>query len=496
MAIRDPSRRFTGEALKPDMGCYEYIPKARFVWEKGSGTPPYESWKDAARDIQSALDVSGGGDRIVVEAGTYGAVTVSNAVYLMGYRGPAETIIDGRGSERAVTMSQGGTLEGFTVRNGVSDACGGISADGGAVVRDVVVENCQADMGGGVCLSGGSVAENVVVRENAASYAGGLIASETSTVVRCKIEGNTAVHDGGGVFLEGESRMEGSVVRSNAAVRGAGAYVEESEMTWCEMVGNTATDAGGGAFAVKATFNNNVLQGNRAASGGGLFAQDTDGHDCLVTGNAASSGSGVWAEGDGQLWNFTVADNAGTGAGVALRGTTLLGNSIVWENAGGNLDTAVGTEVRYSCAEPVPEGEGNFTASPAFVGGGDYHLRAGSPCVDAGENQSWMLEACDFDGQHRLIAGEEGDGRDIWVDVGADEAALDAVGMAGRDTPFWTWRVVLDARLQLQISTNLMDGMSWQNSGEPFTATEQTWTLDEPFTGKGKRFYRLMWIRE
>ena len=67
-----PQPKVYGEALKPDMGCYEYVPKARFVWEKGSGMPPYESWADAARDIQSALDISGSGDRIVVEAGTYG----------------------------------------------------------------------------------------------------------------------------------------------------------------------------------------------------------------------------------------------------------------------------------------------------------------------------------------------------------------------------------------------------------------------------------------
>ena len=501
-----PQPRVFGEALKPDMGCYEYVPKARFVWEKGSAVPPYETWAEAANDIQSALDISGGGDRVVVEAGTYGAVTVSNAVVVMGYRGAAETVIDGRGSERAVTMTGGGVLEGFTVKNGASEDCGGILADGGAVVRDVVVEGCRATgaegVGGGLCLYGGSTAENVTARGNQAAYGGGIYATATSAVERCEMTGNAASAWGGGAWLGDESRMLGSVVTENTAVRGAGAYGESCEIADCEMRGNVATGAGGGAAVERGTFRNNVVEGNTAGSGGGLFAKDTDGHDCLVVGNSAAKGAGVWSEGDGQLWNFTVADNEGTGAGVALRKPALLGNSIAWGNAGGNLDAASGTEVRFCCIEPVAAGEGNFAEEPQFVGGGDYHLRAGSPCVDAGEVQKWMPEAYDLDGQRRVEKGEEQDmqdgkdGKDIWVDVGADEAAQDAVGGPIGDDSIWTWRVVMDARLQLQSTTNLLKGASWTDAGEPFTATNQVWTLDEPFEGKGARFYRLIWLKE
>ena len=496
-----PQPRVYGEALKPDMGCYEYVPKARFVWEKGSATPPYESWADAARDIQSALDISGGGDRIVVEAGTYAPVTVSNAVILMGYRGPERTVIDGGSAERAVTMTGGGLLTGFTVRGGVSEDCGGILADGGATVRDVVVENCRATgaegVGGGLCLYGGSVAENVTASGNTAAVGAGVYATATSAVKRCTLADNAATARGGGAYLEDGSRLSWSVLHGNSAALGGGACGEDCEIADSEMSANMASESGGAAAVVGSTFRNNRLVGNRAsASGGGLFAQDTDGHDCLVVSNAAPQGAGVWMEGAGQLWNFTVADNAGPGAGVAARGRTLLGNTIAWGNAGGNLDAEVGTEVRHSCVQPVPAGEGNFADAPAFVGNGDYHIRAGSPCVDAGENQPWMPEASDFEGQRRVETGTEGDGRDIWVDVGADEAAQDAILAPAPGAPFWTWRVVMDARLQLQSAVTLMDGAAWQDSGEPFTATEQTWTLDEPFDGTGKRFYRLIWIRD
>jgi uncharacterized repeat protein (TIGR02543 family) len=494
-----PQPKVYGEALNPDMGCYEYVPKARFVWEKGSATPPYESWKDAAHDIQSALDISGSGDRVVVEAGTYGAITVSNAVILMGYRGAEATFIDGGNAERAVTMTGGGVLEGFTVRNGASEDCGGILADGGAVVRDVVVEGCRATgaegVGGGLCLYGGSTAENVRASGNEAAYGGGIYAVEASAVEGCKMTGNEASARGGGAWLGGESRMAESVLESNTAVRGGGVYGENCEIADCELTNNVATGAGGGAAVVGGTFRNNRVQGNHAANGGGLWAQDTDGHDCLVTGNVAGRGAGVWSEGDGQLWNFTVADNAGTGAGVALRGETVLGNSIVWGNAGGNIDAEAGTEVRYSCASPLVEGEGNFAEEPAFVGAGDYHLRAGSLCVDTGEVQGWMAEAYDFDGQRRVEFGEEGDGRDIWVDVGTDEAANDAVGAPTGAGQGWIWRVVLDAVLQLQSTTRLA-GAEWADDGAPFTATEQTWMLEEPFEGTGAKFYRLIWMKE
>lgn len=274
--------------------------------------------------------------------------------------------------------------------------------------------------------------------------------------------------DGGGALLADGAELRRCVLRGNKAGGvGGGAYGGTLEN--CLLVGNTATTASGGAAVVSSLFRNNRLSGNRAATGGGLHAKDTDGHDCLVTSNAADRGAG---------------------------GTTVLGNSIAWDNAGGNLDIAGAAEVRYSCAEPLPEGEGNFAESPAFVGEGDYHLRAGSPCVDMGENQPWMAEASDFDGQRRVEIGEDGDGRDIWVDIGADEAVNEAVKMPSAGRPFWTWRVVLDANLQLQRAVGLLPGTVWEDVDESFTVTEQRWTLEEPFDAKGLRFYRLLWLKE
>ncbi|MBR4189823.1 MAG: hypothetical protein IKQ55_07670 [Kiritimatiellae bacterium] len=116
--------------------------------------------------------------------------------------------------------------------------------------------------------------------------------------------------------------------------------------------------------------------------------------------------------------------------------------------------------------------------------------------MDTGEVQEWMALAYDFDGQRRVEFGEEGDGRDIWVDIGTDEAALDAVEAPSASKPWWTWRVVWDAKLQLQRTGTLLDGAAWENVGVSFTATNGVWTADETFGLPGSCFYRLLWRKE
>jgi hypothetical protein len=267
--------------------------------------------------------------------------------------------------------------------------------------------------------------------------------------------------------------------------------VDGSELAKCRVRGNRATDStGGGLFAINGTLHNNVVTGNSAPNqGGGMGLTGCFAHDCLVTGNRAAEGAGVWMMG-GETWNFTVADNLGSGAGVVLYNledmTGVFANGISWNNAGENLDAAEGTVAKHVCTD----------RDPLFAGEGDYHLRAGSPCIDAGEVRDWMPDACDMDGQRRVEPGNGSDGRDTRVDIGADEAAVDAVSAPTADDPAWTWRVVPDASLQLQSTTNLLLPASWTNEGAAFTATNQVWKLTELFTGTGALFRRLIWLKE
>ena len=56
--------------------------------------------------------------------------------------------------------------------------------------------------------------------------------------------------------------------------------------------------------------------------------------------------------------------------------------------------------------------------------------------------------------------------------------------------------MVLDAQLQLQGATDLLDVATWENLGSPFTATNQLWTQEETFGSGPIRFYRLLWLKD
>jgi hypothetical protein len=105
-------------------------------------------------------------------------------------------------------------------------------------------------------------------------------------------------------------------------------------------------------------------------------------------------GRGVHSEwASPELVNCTIVGNTATeGGGVAWEGdyVPVLRNCVVWGNAGGPLvpleDTQSQIQVSYSIVEgdPLWPDEGNRNDDPLFVGGGDYHLQAGSPAIDQG----------------------------------------------------------------------------------------------------------------
>ena len=89
--------------------------------------------------------------------------------------------------------------------------------------------------------------------------------------------------------------------------------------------------------------------------------------------------------------NCTFVDNTATD-GASLRvdfgGNVVVRNSIVWGTPGNALAThAASPTVRYCDVEGGLSGTGNFDQDPAFwnVLAEDYHLKPGSPCIDAGD---------------------------------------------------------------------------------------------------------------
>jgi hypothetical protein len=101
-------------------------------------------------------------------------------------------------------------------------------------------------------------------------------------------------------------------------------------------------------------------------------------------------------------------------------------NNIIWGNTAGSNGADVhlaGTGQRKEFVNNDASGlfgiwdlfTGNMDMAPVFAdaANGDYHLTAGSPCVNAGTNSAPQLPATDLDGDPRIAGGR--------VDMGAYE---------------------------------------------------------------------------
>jgi parallel beta-helix repeat protein len=163
--------------------------------------------------------------------------------------------------------------------------------------------------------------------------------------------------------------------------------------------------------------------------------------NCILSENARAGVSGVGL-GTPRLTNCTISGNAYYGVicsdGVPCMefGGATLTNCILWG------DTPQEVLVQPGCEDPwhgEPEmtycdvqggyaGTGNIDADPRFVdpAAGDYHLGAGSPCIDAGNNAAVPAGVLtDLDGHPRFVddpnTPDTGSGTPPIVDLGAYE---------------------------------------------------------------------------
>ena len=222
-------------------------------------------------------------------------------------------------------------------------------------------------------------------------------------------------------------RVEFSLLQENSGVdRGGGAH--SSTLIDCTLAANTLIRSGLGAGAYDSTLERCLVTRNtgyyfyepdsRAVDGGGVaFSRLLN---CLVISNSVSEdggGGGCYLSG---LTNCTVVGNYGGYAGGILGGTAV--NCIVYANQGGYKNHYPGLGVfQNTCTFPMPiNGIGNITNEPAFVdaAAGNYRLRPGSPCIDAGADVSDLV-SLDFDGLGRPVDGNR-DGEDAF-DMGAYE---------------------------------------------------------------------------
>ncbi|MEW6605827.1 MAG: right-handed parallel beta-helix repeat-containing protein [bacterium] len=357
--------------------------------------------------IQSAINAATNGDTVLVNNGTYieNINFLGKGITVQSVHGTTTTIINGNASGSVVTFNSGeGTnsvLSGFTIQNG------------------------RATYGGGIYCSNSSspTISNCSISGNSASGDGGGIycnSSSSPTITNCTISGNSASRDGGGIYCNSSSpTITNCSISGNSASGGygGGIFCDSSSpaITNCSISGNSAGGVGGGIFCVSSSspaITNCSISGNSAEDGGGIFCWSSSPAitNCSISGNSAGWGGGIFCEFSSSptIANCSISGNSASGQGGGIfcsSSSPTVVNSILWGDTPDEiyLDSS-SINITYSDIQSGYAGEGNIAADPQFVGGGDYHLQASSPCIDVGSNTAvpaWLTT--DKDGHPRIV---------------------------------------------------------------------------------------------
>ncbi|MHC4086734.1 MAG: right-handed parallel beta-helix repeat-containing protein, partial [Planctomycetota bacterium] len=315
--------------------------------------------------IQLAIDDANDFEKIVVKPGIYyetidfkgKAITLSNS----DPNDPnivAATIIDGTGYYHVIQCVSGEdtntTLDGFTLTGG------------------------NADGGGMLCSYSSPTVINCTFISNSATYGGGMYNYISHpTVTNCTFIGNSVTSGGGGMCN----------------------YKSHPTVTNCTFTGNSA-DGGGGMYNDRGNpiVTNCTFSNNSARYGGGMYNNETQGATIPTVTNCTFSRNSASNRGGG-MCNF----HLGTTFGPEVTNCILWGNipdQICNYHFLGDICTYYGATVTYSDVQGGWSGTGNIDANPLFVNAyiNDLRLRACSPCVDAGDNNSVPLDTVDLDG--------------------------------------------------------------------------------------------------
>ncbi len=383
--------------------------------------------------IQTAINDAVNDDEVLVHDGTYMENIRFNgkAITVQSENGAAATIIEGNGSGTLVGV--GTKTTGAAVLNGVTitNRRTGLAAGSEALITNCIIKNntyissTKGAGGGGAgiyCGMGASATiTNCTISNNMSGYGskGGGISCwySTATFINCTISSNISEDKGGGIYCEEASPMfTNCTISNNTGYTGGGIYCN-----------------GGSSLT---TIKNSTISNNLANRGGGIycywFKSSPTITNCTLTGNTANgSGGGIYCSSSSPtITNCTISNNSAQngGGGITIYNAILpnpqkivVVNSILWgDTTRGspneiNIDTYGSSiiDITYSDIQGGFTGIGNIDIDPQFIGTGNYHLTASSPCINAGDNNALGLILTDRDGQPRIIYGT--------VDMGAYE---------------------------------------------------------------------------
>jgi len=323
--------------------------------------------------IQTAVDLAGDGDTVVVRPGLYveNLRIEGKGVTLRSESGPTATVLDGGDRASVIFVGERGTaaIDGFTIRNGGGHP--GIMPNGFGIALDPFTE------------ARATIRNNVITQ----NHVRGGIGILGGTTVEVEIQGNRVIDNKRGIEVRlpvSGSAIRGFVWIANNVIAfnsvdpgnpsGAGLYI----MGCCAF-----TEPGDFTFDVT----NNTVYRNSALYGGGL------------TGNAS---------------NLAIVNNI-----FFMNSASVTGDDLYLVQAA--LEATV--EFNVLGGGQLDGVDGNVATDPELVDpeDGDFHLGRESPAIDSGTNTVPGLPSADFEGDPRVLDGN-GDGTAV-VDRGADEFA-------------------------------------------------------------------------
>jgi hypothetical protein len=286
---------------------------------------PFDSWANAAHDIQTAVDKAAND---LVPGTTECTVLISNDIYTLTSQ---------------LTLTNGITLRSFNGDRTNTIINGGFPASTNRCLY--ITGNALVD---GLTITNGFVNIQLAVPQSGSNWGAGVYMT-AGTLQNCTLIGNSVTGTasrGAGVYMTGASVVSNCFITRNwsrgGACVGAGAYVGGGLLADCLVTTNngvTATSGGvGGVYVINAVAQRCfVCDGNVARQAGGVSMGAGALVDaCTISNNISSTGAGgagVTLSG-GILSNSLVVASRGTtyGAAILFNSAGIVQNCIIRSN--------------------------------------------------------------------------------------------------------------------------------------------------------------------